>query len=201
MTGHFQPGQKLTYRGVAQFLGTSDMPVRSAVRRLISLRALTLLPNGSVVVPLLDATSFSNLMDTRIQLEGWALELAFPHLDGNNMRSIRRHCDGRTKAARAGDIEGYLQSNLNFKFSIYRRCGNEHLIFLIETLWLHAGPFLRKFVEGLEVPLAQMLDVDHLHKVVAALDAGDVVSARRNLEADIRDAQTYLLSHATFFVR
>jgi hypothetical protein len=78
MTGHFQPGQKLTYRGVAQFLGTSDMPVRSAVRRLISLRALTLLPNGSVVVPLLDATSFSNLMDTRIQLEGWALELAFP---------------------------------------------------------------------------------------------------------------------------
>ncbi len=201
MTGHFQPGQKLTYRGVARVFGTSDMPVRSAIQRLISLRALVLLPNGSFEVPLLSASAFSDLMDTRIYLEGLATELATPHLDGNNMRSIRHHCESRTRAARAGDIERYLQSNLDFKFAIYRRCGNRHLLFLIETLWLHCGPFMQKFVEGLEKSLAETLDVDHLHKVVAALEIKDAKRARANIEADINSAKTYLLSHVTFPVR
>jgi DNA-binding GntR family transcriptional regulator len=198
MSGHFQPGQKLTSRGVAAELGTSDMPVRSAFKRLQALRALDSLPNGGVEVPSLTAHSFSNLMEARVIVEGAATELAATRLNGNNLRTVRHHCKERSLAAKAGDIERYLENNYNFKFAIYRHCGNEHLLFMIETLWLHAGPFLRKFVEGLEGSLSQILDVDHLEKALAAIEAKDAAAARDAIVLDIREAARHLLQHATF---
>ncbi|MCY1509814.1 phosphonate utilization associated transcriptional regulator [compost metagenome] len=140
MAGHFEPGQKLTYRRVAEQFGTSPMPVRTAFQRLQALKGLELLPNGSVEVPLLTVKSFVSLTEARIAIEGTATELAATRLNGNNLRTVRHHCNQRTAAAKAGDIDRYLQANFDFKFSIYRHCGNEHLIYIIEMLWLQARP-------------------------------------------------------------
>src|SRR5690606_34687563 len=51
MAGVFQLGQSVTLRTLAAALGTSPMPVREAVSRLITERALTMLPNRTVIVP------------------------------------------------------------------------------------------------------------------------------------------------------
>src|SRR5262249_30208271 len=51
MAGMFKPGEAVTLRTLATRLGTSAMPVREAVSRLIAERALILLPNRSVIVP------------------------------------------------------------------------------------------------------------------------------------------------------
>lgn len=198
MSGHFQPGQKLTSRKVARELGISDMPVRSAFKRLQALRALDSLPNGGVEVPLLTAQSLISLTEVRVLVEGAATELAASRLNGNNLRTVRHHGKERLEAARAADIERYLEANYNFKFSIYRHCGNEYLLFVIETLWLHAGPFLRKFAEGLEGSLTQVLDVDNPARIIAALEAKDPVSAREALVLDIREGTAHLLTHAQF---
>ncbi|TIS79386.1 MAG: GntR family transcriptional regulator, partial [Mesorhizobium sp.] len=133
MSGQLQPGQKLTSRKLAKELGTSDMPVRSAFMRLQALRALSPMPNGSVEVPMISADRFQQLTDVRTVLEGTATELATGLINGNNLRAIRRHCAELTQAARSGDIDDYLRKNHDFKFSIYRHCGNEQMIFLIET--------------------------------------------------------------------
>ena len=49
--GLFEPGQVLTIRGLADALATSTMPVREAVGRLITEKALEALPNRSARVP------------------------------------------------------------------------------------------------------------------------------------------------------
>ena len=49
--GLFEPSQVLTIRGLADALATSTMPVREAVGRLITEKALEALPNRSVRVP------------------------------------------------------------------------------------------------------------------------------------------------------
>lgn len=198
MAGHFDPGQKLTYRKVAEQLGTSPMPVRSAFQRLQALRALEVLPNGSVEVPLLTVEGFLSLTEARIAVEGAATELAAARLNGNHLRTIRHHCNERTIAAKAADIDRYLEANYNFKFAIYRHCGSEHILFLIETLWLQAGPFLRKLVEGSGFSASEILDVTWHHQVVEALDAKDAQRARAAITRDIRDAATHLLEHAKF---
>jgi DNA-binding GntR family transcriptional regulator len=198
MAGYFDPGQKLTYRKVAEQFGVSPMPVRTAFQRLQALRALEGLPGGSVEVPLLTAEAFANLMEARIVIEGTATELAATRINGNHLRTVRLYCRERTDAAKAGDIGRYLRANFDFKFAIYRHCGNDHLLFLIETLWLQAGPFLRKLVEGIEVSVPEVLDVDSHEKVVAALEAKDGPGAREAMARDIRDATNHLLKYAKF---
>lgn len=127
-----------------------------------------------------------------------ATELATARLNGNHLRTIRHHCKERTAAAQAADIDRYLEANFAYKFAIYRHCGNEHLLFLIETLWLQAGPFLRKLVEGSGFRASDILDVTWHYQAVEALEAKDAARARAAIAQDIYEATTHLLEHAQF---
>lgn len=198
MSGQFAPGQKLTSRKLAKELGTSDMPVRSAFMRLQALRALSPLPNGSMEVPVISAERFSQLTAVRMILEGSATELAAERINGNGLRTIRRHCNELTEAAAAGVIGDYLRKNYNFKFSIYRHCGNDQMIFLIETVWMQVGPFLRNLTTGFEDNLASILDIDYHEECVAAIGAHDGARARAAIVRDINDGATHLLRHVKF---
>jgi DNA-binding GntR family transcriptional regulator len=198
MSGQFEPGQKLTSRKLAKELGTSDMPVRSAFMRLQALRALSPMPNGSVEVPLISAERFSQLTDVRTILEGSATELAVKLINGNNLRAIRRHCVQLTMAARNGDIGDYLRKNYDFKFSIYRHCGNEQMIFLIETVWMQVGPFLRNLSAGFEDGLSSILDIDYHEEALAAIEAQDAERARAAIVSDITEGADHLLRHVKF---
>ncbi|RRH91176.1 GntR family transcriptional regulator [Mesorhizobium tamadayense] len=198
MSGQLQPGQKLTSRKLAKELGTSDMPVRSAFMRLQALRALSPMPNGSVEVPMISADRFQQLTDVRTVLEGTATELATSLINGNNLRAIRRHCAELTQAARSGDIDDYLRKNHDFKFSIYRHCGNEQMIFLIETVWMQVGPFLRNLRIGFEDDLAGILEIDYHEEVVAAIEAQDGERARAAIVRDIDEGAAHILKQIKF---
>ncbi|TGP53978.1 GntR family transcriptional regulator [bacterium M00.F.Ca.ET.230.01.1.1] len=198
MSGQLQPGQKLTSRKLAKELGTSDMPVRSAFTRLQALRALSPMPNGSVEVPLISAERFAQLTAVRTVLEGTATELATKLINGNNLRAIRRHCAELTQAARSGDIENYLRKNHDFKFGVYRHCGNEQMIFLIETVWMQVGPFLRNLRIGFEDDLAGILGIDYHEEVVAAIEAGDGERARAAIVRDIDEGAKHILGQVKF---
>jgi DNA-binding GntR family transcriptional regulator len=198
ISGQLEPGQKLTSRKLAKELGTSDMPVRSALTRLQALRALRSLPNGSAEVPEMTRQAFSQLMDARTVVEGGATARAAKQINGNNMRVIRRLSTELTQAAEAGDIGGYLAANYNFKFAIYRHCNNEAMIFLIETLWMQVGPFLRRFGEGFEGNLAGILEIDYHEDTLHALDAGDAERAAKAIVNDIEAGADFLLDKARF---
>lgn len=198
MSGQFAPGQKLTSRKLAKELGTSDMPVRSALMRLQALRALSQLANGSMEVPVISKQHFRDLTAVRVLVEGEATEQATGRINGSNLRTVRRHRDELTAAARRGVIGDYLRANYNFKFSIYRHCGNEQMIFLIETVWMQIGPFLHNLTIGYEDNLASLLDIDYQDKVVAAIEAGDASAARAAIVYDIHDGAAHLLNHVPF---
>lgn len=198
VSGRFEPGQKLTSRKLAQELGTSDMPVRSALLRLQALRALDPLPNGSLEVPVMTAAGFSQLMDARMLVEGGATERAASRINGNALRTVRRLCGELTAAARDRDINRYLAANYDFKFSIYQHCGNQPMLFLIETLWMQVRPFFRRFADGFDGDLSGILDIDYHEEALEALEKGDGAAAREAIATDIREGATYLLANARF---
>ena len=53
MRGHFAPGETLIVRALSDQFGTSHMPVRDALSRLVAEQALEVLPSRSVAVPVL----------------------------------------------------------------------------------------------------------------------------------------------------
>src|SRR3954467_23957 len=68
MGGAIAPGAPMTIRALAKALGTSVMPVREALRRLVAERALELLPNRSVTLPVMTAEKFDEIVRIRLAL-------------------------------------------------------------------------------------------------------------------------------------
>ncbi len=198
MAGQVAPGQKLTSRKLAQELGTSDMPVRAALLRLQSLKALSQLPNGSLVLPSMTRQHFADLMDTRVICEGAAAERAAQNMTVAEIKALKKACTALTKAAQSQDIDAYLARNYEFKFQIYRASQSESLVFIIEMLWLQVGPFLRQFAKHFNGDLSRILEIDYHEDAFAAIERRDAKAAGRAIRRDIAEGARFLVEHGDF---
>jgi DNA-binding GntR family transcriptional regulator len=194
MTGMFQPGEAVTLRTLAHRLGTSAMPVREAVSRLIAERALILLPNRSVIVPRMSRVRFVELTQTRQALEGTVAEAACARATPALLRELSDINDAMKRCVADDDFRGALTHNMAFHFTLYRAAGKHVILPLIEMLWLQAGPFLAL---SLTMPGVRWT-ARHHQAVLSALRASLGASARRAIEADIEDTSAQLLKKAIF---
>ncbi len=180
--GDYQPGDTLSIRSLAQVLGTSAMPVREALKRLVSDRALEVSNNRAFRVPVMKPKRVSDLFMIRSNLEGLATAMATPLLPPaqiDRLDDLARKLDADVAAKRADD---YLAGNYNFHFTIYTTAGNPDLVSIIEGLWVQTGPFLSKGVR--ELGLAP--DWRTLHgEIAAAIRTRDAGLARALIEKDI----------------
>lgn len=198
MSGQIEPGRKLTSRKLAAELGTSDMPVRSALIRLQALHALDQLANGSMILPAMTRDRFSDLMTTRLICEPAAARQAVDRLDRAGLVKLRQVAVALTASAEDQDIDAYLLHNHDFKFSIYAACGSPSLLFLIETLWLQVGPFLRQFSGQFDNDLRGILELDYHDEIVNRLEIRDADGAADLLARDIREGYAFLMKHGQF---
>ena len=90
MRGGFAPGQKLKIAELAAAFGTSAMPVRDALNRLVAERAVESMPNRSVRVPALSKDSLQDLKETRFAVEGLAVERAAAHMNVETLATLRQ---------------------------------------------------------------------------------------------------------------
>src|SRR5215831_14470013 len=194
MAGMFKPGEAVTLRTLAHRLGTSAMPVREAVSRLIAERALVLLPNRSVIVPRMSRVRFIELSETRQMLEGMMAEAACTRATPALLRQLTEINEAMKRCVSDDDFHGALSHNMAFHFSLYRAAGNHVVLPLIEMLWLQAGPFLALSLTASGVRWTAR----HHQSVLAALRASLGPSARRAIEADIEDTSAQLLKRGIF---
>lgn len=189
MAGAFPPGTEISLRSLAQRLGTSEMPVRDAIRHLIAEKALDSLPNRKVIVPILNEAQFEELRLVRTLLEGKAAELA--------CRSIRKPAlaklqslQNKLRSLQPGDSALYLELNQAFHFTIYGAAGRPRLMAMIETLWLQIGPI----ITHIPVQKWRQEAADQHQKALDALLAGDGDGARQAIEADLAAGGVRVLS-------
>ena len=147
--GEFTPGQTLTIRGLASQLGTSVMPVREALQKLVVERVLDLLPTRSTRVPLLSANVFSEICEVRILLEGHAAALASEKATPSDMRAMEDAFNAFEDSSVGDDYSLIQQRNRAFHFSIYQAAHQVTLMELIEPLWVRCGPCTLTFFQSL----------------------------------------------------
>lgn len=185
--GLFEPSQVLTIRGLADALVTSTMPVREALGRLITEKALEALPNRSVRVPPITLERIDDLLRARALIEGEAIALAAARMDPRQIATIETilgEWDEMRALKHKKDVDREVTLNQSFHFEIYRACGSAVLIPMIESLWLQSGPCIRVAIYAFSE--AGEVDTAHYHRsIVAALAAQDAQAAREALVADI----------------
>lgn len=194
MAGKIKPGGKLTSRGIAALLGVSDMPVRSALARLVTEGGLVQRPNGTIIVPLATRERFRDIMETRAFVEGRATAMACAMIDAEGIARARTHASRLEAAADNGNMLAYLDENQKLKFSIYDYCGSPTLLSFISLLWLQAGPMLRSLSGTLE----NITTINFHDDALAALDAGDAEAASQAMSRDILEGLAHLLETSRF---
>lgn len=192
--GLFAPGQVLTIRQLADALVTSTMPVREALGRLITEQALEMLPNRSIRVPPVTMDRITDLLRTRILIEGEAMALAACRMTPRHIASIRAIMLEWEEMRLGGNpetVDREVTLNHAFHFEIYRACGSAVLLPMIESLWLQSGPFTRAAIYAFSEAGANDAARFH-HDIVQALEVGDPAGARSALVADISRPFAYL---------
>ncbi len=194
MIGRFDPGQTLTIAALAEAFGTSNMPIREALRRLAAENALEIAQNGSARVPIVTRSRLDDLCRARITVEGLATELGAPRLPPAALQDLEHIVAEQQAIGRTASVYDLISKNQQFHFTIYRASGSEVLFQLIETLWLRFGPYMRKLSTHVE-PLmrAGTMEPSGRHRaVIAALHARDPLAARREIVGDIEATQATL---------
>jgi len=183
MSGAIRPGSTITIRAMAAALGTSPMPVREALRRLVAERALETLPTRSVTLPSMTPTRFDEICRIRIALEGMVSETGASRITPEALRRMQQiHNEmHRIKPGRATE---YLAKNQELHFTLYEAAGMPVAMQMIESLWLQAGPHLNLCISEVGFSMGE----DHHRELLEGLSRHDVKAARVAIEADISDA-------------
>lgn len=188
LLGNVLPGRAITIRGLAEFLGVSSMPVREALRRLVSEKALTLPDNRRARVPEMTATKFEELVNARVALETLAAERAMPMVNADRLELLR-DIDRRTmEQVRSADVQDNIMRNYRFHRTLYGSLPSEVLMPLIESVWLQLGPFMRLAMSH----IGDYYPVDRHNEAIDAIERRDTIALRIAIEADIRDGVGHL---------
>jgi DNA-binding GntR family transcriptional regulator len=182
IVGEYAPDDAMSIRRVASKLGTSMTPVREALKRLLSERAITSSGNRSFRVAVLQPKHIANLFFVRSRLEGIATELATPLLPASQVDRLEELAALMDQDVDEKDFRNYLSRNYSFHFTIYASSGNAELVSIIEALWARTGPFLAAGVRR----IGMSMDWRRMHgKIAEAVRLRDSATARVLIEQDV----------------
>ena len=183
IVGKMEPGDTLSIRTLAEQYNVSTMPIREALKRLESEKALKGAAKKAYRVPEVTTEEASNLFFIRTILEGAAAELAVKHLTDQDIDQACQFTMMLDEGWKQRDSHHYLENNFRFHSLIYRAANNPDLSDVIESLYARSGPLLGKAIKY----LANFDDWETRHyEIIDALKSRNGAEARRLMEEDIR---------------
>jgi DNA-binding GntR family transcriptional regulator len=169
LEGEFGPGDRLIEMHIAREYGTSQGPVREALRELEMLGFVRSEPHRGTYVRDPWQRGMLELYDVRAALEEFAARLATPRLS-DDVSALQAEVDGMAEAAERNDVQGVVEHSEGFHRLIVEASDNR----LLETMWSSLGitDHTALTMVALDVDMAV---VAHSHQpIVDAIAAGDV---------------------------
>ena len=136
--GDLLPNQKISLSSMAESLGISIIPVKTAIQRLISEGLVKQDPHHSPVVEELSLNETNEILKIRNHLEDLALKEAIVNIDNDGIAFLTRKLDKLHEAFINNDNHAYGKLNRDFHMSIYHYSQMPLLLTIIEDLWTKA---------------------------------------------------------------
>lgn len=198
MDGHFKPGQTFTIRALAEVFGTSPMPVRDALKRLVAERALELTPNRSVVLPVMTRARFQEILQIRLSIESMITQRAASRITPEVIEAMVIDHEQMCGAVEAGKAGEYLAANRRFHFRLYESAEAPVMLAIIQSMWMQIGPHLN-LIFSLHERVSATAQADHHHTdLLRALRRQDSSEAAKAVWNDLSDAADSILAANNF---
>lgn len=134
-SGRLKPGQQIIQDALASRLNVSRVPVREALKVLQAEGRVVHDPHRGYFVSTLNIDDLEEIYQLRAMLEDEALRVGVPKATTKDVALIKTfHEEGLTASAKS-DVTQMAIHNRKFHMAIYRLCGQERLIAMIENLW------------------------------------------------------------------
>ncbi len=172
--GVYRPGDRLVEMKIARDLGTSQAPVREAMRDLAALGFVETGPNRGTFVGDVWRRGLHEIYAVRGGLEELATRLATPALAAD-AAPLLAAIDEMRAAARAGDIDGIVSGSYRFHRAIVEASGNQLLLNVWDGLNIETRTTITLMAPGLD-----LMEIAESHQpIVEAIASGDVELACR----------------------
>ncbi|MEA2608475.1 MAG: hypothetical protein QOJ75_718 [Chloroflexota bacterium] len=186
LRGHYPPDSRIVETQVARELGTSQAPVREALRGLEALGVVEITPFRGARVRRPSRREIIEAYAVRSTLEALAARLAVPRMAASDLSELAAHLEAMRASARNDDGHGVAEADARFHGQIVALADNGTL----EKVWGSLEPFSRTYLT-LVVPGADPLWSANLHApILAALERRDVeqvVAALQRHFDEVRD--------------
>jgi DNA-binding GntR family transcriptional regulator len=167
--GLYQPGDRLVELKIAREFGTSQTPVREALRELEALGFVASAPNRGTFVGDVWKRGLREIYAVRGGLEELATRLAIPSLS-RDTSTLQREIDGMRRAAHASAVDDLVTHSYRFHRAILEASGNQLLLTVWQGLHIETRTTITMMAPGLD-----LLEVADSHQpIVDAIASGDV---------------------------
>jgi DNA-binding GntR family transcriptional regulator len=184
LSGRYPPDSRIVETQVARELGTSQAPVREALRGLEAVGVVEIEPFRGARVRRPSRGELLEAYAVRSALESLAARLAVPRIADADVRELAGHVDAMQAAAAAGDGPAVAEADASFHGRIVELADNGTLL----RLWRSLEPLSRTYLT-LAVPGADPKWSADLHvPILAAIrrrDAEAVAAALENHFAEV----------------
>jgi len=192
MRGELQPGERLVETRIAQELGTSQAPVREALRDLELLRLVESQPFRGARVRAVSLEEMAEIYPVRAALEEVAAREAALRYDPETDAALEAAVEAMRATAAEGDVHGQVEHDVRFHRLIVETSGNRTLLEVWTSLGIEARTIMTLLKTGLDpAELAEM------HQpILDALRGGDPDLAGRAVRDHVESFRDLLLEGA-----
>jgi DNA-binding GntR family transcriptional regulator len=188
LDGTYPPGSRIVETRVARMLGTSQAPVREALRDLEALGVVEISPFRGARVRRPSRDELLEAYVVRAELEAMAARLAVPSLTAADLDHFQGLLDEMLRCAEAGDTVAEAAADAAFHGYLVERAGNATLA----RVWAQLAPYSRTYI-NMAIPGGDRHLMAALHgDVIDALRSGDVNRADLAVRHHFATASTSL---------
>lgn len=190
LDGRYPPGARIVETRVARELGTSQAPVREALRDLEGLGVVEITAFRGARVRRPTPAELLEAFDVRCELEALAVRLALPLLTDDDLGQLGAYVDEMRRSSGAGDTVAEASADAAFHALIVARSGNGTLA----RIWDRLEPFSRTYI-SLAIPGADQARIVGLHAgVLEALRGRDAADADAAIRTHFIDTGAMLVA-------
>jgi len=188
LEGRYPPGSRIVETRAAREFGTSQAPVREALRDLEALGVVEIAAFRGARVRRPSTDELLEAFVVRSGLETLGVRLALPRLTAADLAALEGHLAEMRRAADALDAHAEATADASFHHRIIEIAGNATL----ERVWRRLEPFSRTYIT-MVAPGADRHRIANLHvPVLEALRVGDEEHAAAAIERHFSDARMML---------
>ncbi len=157
LDGSYEPGSRIVESRLAREFGTSQAPVREALRDLEGMNLIESAPHKGAYVRQLDRKRYLQAYPVRATLEELAGREAAARISAAAIEDLRATLEAMRAAAKVGDVKSHLRHDVRFHEIIVEATENSVLLDMWRSLRVEPGVFISAVEMDLDLPtIAEM---------------------------------------------